>query len=84
MAVFGKIKGFVMPLEHANENWLLIPQEGFNLEPEFRVSGVLLSKAGKELFPIVEKSSHPEYTQALVEFFAKQKLQMVNMNEEKI
>lgn len=83
MAVLGKNKNSVIPLAHANERWLLIPQKGFKLDAEFRVSGVQLSNTGKELYAIVDKSPQPTYTQALVGYFTTQKLQMINMSEQK-
>ena len=44
---------------------------------EFKLSGVALSRVGGELFRIVDQDPMPEYTDDLKEFFAKQKLQMI-------
>lgn len=51
------------------------------MESEFRLNGVQLSKAGKELYSVVDKSSQPEYTQALVDYLETQKICMININE---
>ena len=42
-----------------------------------RISGVALSRVGRELFCIVDQDPMPKYTEDLVKFFAGQKLQIV-------
>ena len=63
-------------LWHQGRYWDLLIQSPL----QFRVSGVELSRAGRELFHIVDQDPMPEYTEDLKKFFAQQNLQMVEFN----
>jgi hypothetical protein len=67
----------VLPFIHQEKSWLLFPASEQDSKPEFKLSGVALSRVGGELFRIVDQDPMPEYTDDLKEFFAKQKLQMI-------
>ena len=63
-------------LWHQGRYWDLLIQSPL----QFRVSGVELSRAGRELFHIVDQDPMPEYTEDLKKFFAQQNLQIVEFN----
>ena len=63
-------------LWHQGRYWDLLIQSPL----QFRVSGVELSRAGRELFHIVDQDPMPEYTEDLKKFLAQQNLQMVEFN----
>lgn len=62
---------------HQNRLWGLIPDEDRPADQKLPISGVMLTRVGKELLPIVDVQPSPNYTQALAEFFVKQKLKMI-------
>ena len=62
-------------LRHQGRYWDLLIQSPL----QFRVSGVELSRAGRELFHIVDQDPMPEYTEDLKKFFTQQNLQMVEI-----
>ena len=68
-----------VPFRYQDRNWVLSPSDQRELGSEFRVSGVSLTQAGKELSKIVECEPVPEYHQALVGFFASQSLVMTEV-----
>ena len=47
---------------------------------ELRLSGVVFSEVGRELFHIVDQEPMPEYTEDLKKFFAEQNLSMIEVN----
>ncbi len=65
VAVDNKVHGYI---RHQNKTYVL---EKVNAEATMplKVSGVAFSSAGRELLPIVETDSVPEYTEALVAYF---------------
>ena len=66
-------------LRHQGIYWdLQLVQEQVKNQ-EFKLSGVALSRVGRELFRIVDQDPMPEYTEDLKKFFARQKLQMVEV-----
>ena len=74
-----KNKTATTPLRHQGRDWILVP---FETEEEFatlRLSGVMLSAVGRELFPIVEKTRSETYTQGLRDFFLGKNLQMAEL-----
>ena len=73
------IEGTPEPLafRHQRQNWVLWPFSPWDVLGEFRLSGIIFSKVGCELFHIVDQDLMPEYTEALKEFFADQNLRMV-------
>ena len=66
-----------LPFQHQSKSWALLPLPDWDHKSEFRLSGVMLSRVGRELFCIVDQDPMPEYTEDLKAFFAKQKLQMI-------
>lgn len=68
------------PFQHQGKSWILSPTPERDNTPEFRLSGVMLSRIGRELFPIVDQDPMPEYTEDLKKFFAKQNLNMIEVN----
>ena len=67
---------------HQGSTWILLPLPERDNKTEFRLSGVVLSEVGRELFHIVDQDPTPEYTEALKKFFANQKLKMVQIPRE--
>lgn len=59
---------------------MLLPLPDRGNKPEFRLSGVALSRVGRELFRIVDQDPMPEYTEDLKQYFAEQKLQMIEFS----
>ncbi len=57
--------------------WILSPTPERDNTPEFRLSGVMLSRVGCELFHIVDQDPMPEYTDDLKKFFEEQDLRMI-------
>lgn len=82
IAEYNSRMDYAMCIAHENRVTLSFTFEGkqYGLVPkaerspgqEFRISGVALTKAGRELFPIVEIEPNQEYANALREFFDKQ------------
>ena len=72
-------QGDPAPLQfyHQGSAWVLLPLPERDNNTEFRLSGVVLSEVGRELFHIVDQYPMPEYTEDLKKYFADQKLQMV-------
>ena len=68
-----------IPFRFEDRYWVLVPSDQRTLGSEYRVSGVALTQAGKELSKIVECQLMPEYFQALASFFASQNLVMTEV-----
>ena len=68
-----------VPFRFQDRNWVLAPSDQRESGSEFRVSGVALTQAGKELSKIVECEPVPDYHQALAGFFASQSLVMTEV-----
>lgn len=66
-----------LPFQYQEKYWILISSPDREKSEEFRLSGVALSRVGRELFRIVDQDPIPEYTEDLKKFFIGQKLQMV-------
>ena len=65
------------PLWHQGRYWALFALPGWNKnQQQFRLTGVALSHAGRELFPIIDSDSMEGYTEELKKFFAQQHLEM--------
>lgn len=69
----------LIPFRHQGRHWVLLPSPERDKNQECRVSGVTLSRAGCELFRIVDPDPMGEYTEDLKKFFAEQNLQMVEI-----
>ena len=68
-----------IPFRFKDRYWVLVPSDQRALGSEYRVSGVALTQAGKELSKIVECEPVPEYHQALASFFASQNFVMTEV-----
>ena len=68
-----------IPFRHQGRDWVLLPSPEREQSKEFRVSGVALSRVGRELFPIADQDPMEDYIQELKTFFAQQDLQMVEV-----
>ena len=73
------IHGESLPFQHQGRSWILLPLPETEKPEEFRLTGVALSRAGRELFPIVNQDRAEGYTEDLKRFFATQNLQMVEV-----
>ena len=60
--------------------WVLQPMEGFRGNSEFRVSGVALTQAGRELQRVIDPEPNQQFFQDLNEFFGKSNLQMAEVS----
>ncbi len=72
----------LLPFQHQGKHWILSPTPERNNNSELRLSGVMLSRVGRELFRIVDQDPMPEYTEDLKKLFADQKLQMVEIRNQ--
>ena len=54
---------------YANQNYVLVPKEGMNPPIPFKISGVMLSSAGKELRRVVPIVEDATYSKDLVTYF---------------
>ena len=70
--------GIHHPFQHQGQLWGLKSLETKKYS-EFRVYGVSLTHAGRELYPIVKQEPVEDYTQDLKTFFGSQNLQMVEV-----
>ena len=71
-----------LPFQHQGKYWILSPTSERDNNPEFRLSGVMLSRIGCELFRIVDQDPMPDYTEDLKKYFASQKLQMLEVQNQ--
>ena len=72
-----------IPFRHQEQYWGLRPSAEREQRTNSKLSGVVMSNVGQELFHIVEQIPMPQYTQDLKEFFEKQNLQMVEVSIER-
>ena len=70
----------LLPFQHQGKYWTLSPTPERDNSPEFRLSGVMLSRVGCELFRIVDQDPMLAYTEDLKKFFAEQNLSMIEVN----
>ena len=68
------------PFLHQSRHWALLPSPDRVENHELKLSGVALSRAGRELLRVVDQDTMDEYTEALKEFFESRKLQMTEIN----
>lgn len=75
-------QGDPAPLQfyHQGSTWVLLPLPERDNKMELRLSGVVFSEVGRELFHIVDQNPMPEYTEDLKKFFAEQNLSMIEVN----
>ena len=78
--LLGGGKRAFLPFEHQGKYWNLLPLSEQENDLELKLSGVVLSRVGRELFRIVDQDPMPEYTEDLRKFFAEQNLNMIEVN----
>lgn len=78
---YGENENNLQPLlfQHQGKYWDLSPLSDQIEKQDFRLSGVALSRVGRELFHIVDQDPMPEYTEDLKKFFEKQNLRMIEV-----
>lgn len=69
-----------VPLIYKNREWGFIPSSDTQTNGELKLSGVALSRSGKELLTIVEIEAVEQYSTSIQEYFAKKGLQMVEIS----
>ena len=79
LCILNKDDPIIVPFQHQEKHWILLSTPERDNTPEFRLSGVMLSRVGRELFRIVDQDPMPEYTEDLKKYFAGQNLQMVEV-----
>lgn len=83
LCIVNKNNPVLLPFQYQGKHWALLPLPDRDNKPEFRLSGVALSRVGRELFHIVDQDPIPEYTENLNKFFGGHKLQMVHFSDAK-
>ena len=68
-----------IPFTFQKRFWVLVPIQGFREGNEFRLSGVSLTQAGRELQRVVEAEPNQEFLQDLHQFFEKNNLLMTEV-----
>ena len=68
-----------MPFRFQDRYWILIPTSPRDLDKEFRLSGVALTRSGRELSNIVGLDAMDQFSQALSSFFLREKLQLTEV-----
>jgi hypothetical protein len=69
----------MLPMSYQNAHWALVPKGTSPEPPElqpFLMSGVALSRSGRELLSIVDIAPNEQYTVALKDFLDKQGMTM--------
>lgn len=66
-----------LPFIYENKLWAFVANTETQTDPDFKVNGVALSTAGKELLSIVDIVPDEKYKAALIDFFNKQGKEMV-------
>ena len=84
LCIVNKNPPVTIPFLHQGRYWVLSPSLQQDKNQEFRMSGVALSRAGRELFPIVDQDSMEGYTEELKKFFARQNLQMIEVPSQNV
>ena len=68
-----------IPFCFENRFWIFEPIRERRRDQEFRLSGVALTRSGRELSRVVELEPVPKYRQAVIDFFQKQELRMIEV-----
>lgn len=69
------------PFSHQGQNWILLPQQVGVKGSELRVSGVALTRSGRELMKVVDLDAADDYTRNLKSFFDRQGFNMIESEE---
>ena len=73
-----KDNSVLLPFEYATDLWALGPMEGFQ-GTELKISGVALTRSGKELMNIVDIEADPKFTQDMITWFEARKLKLMQV-----
>lgn len=73
-----------IPFRFQGRYWVLMPSDPGMIGVQYRLFGVALSQAGKEMFGIVERNPMPNYHEALTNFFATQNLVMTEVGSREV
>ena len=68
-----------VPFRFQKRHWVLISSSPRKLDREFRLSGVAMSRSGRELAEVIDLEAMDEYSRGLSVFFQKKGLQMVKV-----
>ena len=71
---------WLVPFSFQGRYWVLLPTTERPVDKEFRLSGVALTRSGRELSRIVDLEPMNEYAQALMKFFQGKNLQMTEVD----
>ena len=80
LCIMNQNNPILLPFQYQGKYWILSPTLERDNNSEFRLSGVMLSRVGCELFRIVDQDPIPEYTAALKKYFVGQNLHMLEVN----
>ena len=69
-----------IPFGFQHQYWVLLPTTKRAVDKEFRLSGVALTRSGRELSRIVNLEPMNKYAQALMKFFEANNLQMTEVD----
>jgi len=69
-----------LPFKYKSNSFVLINDNPENTIKELKLSGIGLTKTGKELFRIIDSLENQKYTKDFVEFFKGKKLTMKKIN----
>ena len=61
-----------IPFSFQNQNWILIPTDQYDSSKEFKLSGVSLTKSGRELSRIIDLQPMDDFEKDLKNYFQKQ------------
>ena len=70
-----------VPFRFQDRYWILVPTNERDLDKEFRLSGVALTRSGRELSSIVGWDTMDQFFQALSSFFLKKKLRLTEVDD---
>ena len=73
-------KGLVLPFTFQGQSWVLVPKAIQRNPAELRLSGVALTRAGRELSRVVSPMTRSDYAQALAKFFLSKNLQLKSVD----
>ena len=71
----------MLGFNYQGQMWGLVPDGERDRSKEFKVSGVALTNAGRELSRVVELETVPMYDEALRSYFTKQGLKMERIRQ---
>ncbi|MCY4381874.1 MAG: DUF2806 domain-containing protein [Nitrospinae bacterium] len=68
-----------IPFRFQDRHWILLPTSDRNLSKEFQLTGVALTRSGRELSGVIDLENMDEFSQALSSFFQSKNFQMVEV-----